>query len=143
MLKDGVLTSEERTDIRKIGGIFYTPSIIVHYMVNNTLGKRINELETQYGLQAIDHVKKIKVLDPACGSGSFLIYAYKVLSDFYKLTNEKLNIERLKLLESLNKTDMFKRMEVFKQLPEQLDDIPHHILETQLDYSRKKQGISA
>ena len=132
MLKDGVLTSEERTDIRKIGGIFYTPSIIVHYMVNNTLGKRINELEVKYGLKAIDHVKKIKVLDPACGSGSFLIYAYKVLSDFYTVTNEKLNIERLKLLESLNKTDMFKRMEVFQQLPEQLVDIPHHILEKQL-----------
>jgi adenine-specific DNA-methyltransferase len=45
LFKNGILTSEERTDIRKTGGIFYTPSIIVHYMVDNTLGKRINELE--------------------------------------------------------------------------------------------------
>ena len=131
-LKNGAITSEERTDIRKAGGIYYTPSFIVHYMVDNTLGYLLNELENKHGLHAIEKVKEIRIVDPACGSGSFLIYAYQVLADYYRRTNETIEGERVKLLAGGASTDMFQRIEIFKQLPEPLIDYPHHILEKQL-----------
>ncbi len=132
VLKNGIITSEERTDIRKAGGIYYTPSFIVHYIVDNTLGHQLKELEKEHGIYAIEKVREIKVLDPACGSGSFLIYAYQVLADYYRRMNEVIEDERVKLLEGGAGADMFKRMEMFKQLPEPLIDYPHHILKEQL-----------
>jgi len=132
VLKNGIITSEERTDIRKAGGIYYTPSFVVHYMVDNTLGYLLKRLENEHGFHAIEKVKEIRIVDPACGSGSFLIYAYKVLSDYYRRTNEMIEGERVKLLAGGSGKDMFQRVEIFKQLPEPLIDYPHHILEKQL-----------
>lgn len=57
---------------RKEQGIYYTPTRIVDYIVSNTLGELLKD-------KKIDK-KKIKVLDPACGSGSFLIKAYDYLN---------------------------------------------------------------
>lgn len=111
VLKNGSITSEERTDIRKAGGIYYTPSFIVHYMVDNTLASLLTELEKEHGIHGINKVKEIKILDPACGSGSFLIYAYKVLADYYRRTNEVIEGEKVKLLEGGANKDMFQRME--------------------------------
>ncbi len=68
---------EEKPEVRKAGGVYYTPTYIVEYIVNNTLG---NFLESKNP----DQVSKIKVLDPACGSGSFLISAYQYLIDWHK-----------------------------------------------------------
>jgi adenine-specific DNA-methyltransferase len=132
VLNNGEIQPENRADIRKAGGIYYTPTMVVHYIVDNTLGLLLNNLEKEFGLRAIEKAKNIRVLDPACGSGSFLIYAYQVLADFYRRFNKRLEDERTKLLESLNKTEMFQRMEVFKQLPEPLYNYPHHILENQI-----------
>jgi len=131
-LKNGEIKSEERRGIRKAGGIYYTPPTIVHYIVDNTLGKLLNELEREHGLHAIERAKEIKVLDPACGSGSFLIYAYKVLGEFYRRINDMIENERIKLLAHVSSADMFQRLELFKQLPEPISDYPHHILEKQL-----------
>ena len=132
VLKNGEIRSEERRDIRKAGGIFYTPTMVVHYIVDNTLGQLLKELESQHRLQAIEKAQQIRVLDPACGSGSFLIYAYQVLADFYRRMNKAIENEQLKLLASVSSTDMFQRLELFKQLPQPLIDYPHHILENQL-----------
>lgn len=60
---------------RKEEGIYYTPSYIVDYIVRNTVGELVKN-------KKID-VSKIKILDPACGSGSFLIKAFDVLNDYY------------------------------------------------------------
>jgi len=62
---------------RKEHGIYYTPPYIVDYIVRNTLGdllkrRRPNEIE------------KIRVLDPACGSGSFLIKSFDILNEYWK-----------------------------------------------------------
>lgn len=59
---------------RKAQGIYYTPKYVVRYIVANTLGKRLAELRTD---PAAAH--RLKVVDPACGSGSFLIDAFDVL----------------------------------------------------------------
>jgi len=65
---------------RKKRGIYYTPTYVVEYIVRNTLGELLRN-------KKID-VEKIRVLDPACGSGSFLIKAFDVLNEYY-LKNDK------------------------------------------------------
>ncbi len=67
---------EDKPEVKKAGGVYYTPAYIVHYIVQNTVGKL---LEGKSSKQAAG----ITVLDPACGSGSFLIGAYQYLLDWY------------------------------------------------------------
>ena len=55
---------EEKPEVKKAGGVYYTPTYIVDYIVKNTVGKL---LENKTPKQAA----KLRVLDPACGSGSF------------------------------------------------------------------------
>lgn len=57
---------------RKAQGIYYTPKYIVDFLLDESLEKLIN----QNG-----NGKQLKVLDPACGSGSFLIAAYDRILD--------------------------------------------------------------
>lgn len=66
----------EKPEVRKAGGVYYTPTYIVDYIVRNTVGKL---LEGKTSKEAA----KIKVLDPACGSGSFLVGAYQFLLDWH------------------------------------------------------------
>ncbi len=63
---------EDKPEVRKAGGVFYTPTYIVDYIVKNTVGKL---LEGKTPKQA----SELKICDPACGSGSFLIRAYQFL----------------------------------------------------------------
>jgi len=56
--------------------VYYTPSYIVDYIVQNTLGKLLEG-------KSPDDAKTIRVLDPACGSGSFLLGAYQYLLDWH------------------------------------------------------------
>lgn len=67
---------EEKPEVRKAGGVYYTPKYIVDYIVKNTVGKMIKG-------KTPDEIRKIKILDPACGSGSFLLSAYQTLIDYY------------------------------------------------------------
>ena len=57
---------------RKSQGIYYTPTFIVDYIVQNTLGKVLQE-------KPPIEIADLKILDPACGSGSFLIKAFDYL----------------------------------------------------------------
>ena len=79
---------EEKPEVRKAGGVYYTPQYIVDYIVQNTIGEKIKNKKPI-------EIEKIKILDPACGSGSFLLGAYSFLLkyhfDYY--TNKK-NIKR-------------------------------------------------
>jgi len=68
---------EEKPEVRKAGGVYYTPQYIVEYIVKNTVGKLID------GKTPVE-ISKIKIVDPACGSGSFLIGAYQYLLDWHK-----------------------------------------------------------
>src|SRR3989344_3762018 len=65
---------KEKEDIgkRKKSGIYYTPKYIVDYIVNNTVRSYIKG-------KSFEEIKKVKILDPACGSGSFLRVAFDVL----------------------------------------------------------------
>jgi len=75
---------EEKPEVRKAGGVYYTPSYIVDYIVKNTLGRLLDgdDPETPKPV-SIAKAAEIKVLDPACGSGSFLIVAYQYLLDWH------------------------------------------------------------
>jgi type I restriction-modification system DNA methylase subunit len=66
---------------RKEQGIYYTPSYIVDYIVKNTVREYIKT-------HTAEEIKDIKILDPACGSGSFLIRAYKELENYWKQTTD-------------------------------------------------------
>lgn len=68
---------EEKPEVRKAGGVYYTPTYIVDYIVRETVGKL---LEGKTPRQA----DKLRIVDPACGSGSFLIGAYQHLLDWYR-----------------------------------------------------------
>lgn len=86
---------------RKKEGIFYTPDYIVKFIVDNSLGNYLREKEesikVEFGLKESildknyekrereaylkyqDFLQNIKVLDPACGSGAFLVYVFDYL----------------------------------------------------------------
>ena len=68
---------EEKPEVRKAGGVYYTPQYIVDYIVKSTVGKLIEGKTPK-------EISKIKILDPACGSGSFLIGAFQYLLDYHK-----------------------------------------------------------
>ena len=71
---------EEKPEVRKAGGVYYTPDYIVDYIVKNTVGKLVEGKKP--GPRG--GVSNLKILDPACGSGSFLIGAYQFLLDWHR-----------------------------------------------------------
>jgi tRNA1(Val) A37 N6-methylase TrmN6 len=95
---DNLITSRRKKD-----GIFYTPDYIVHYIVDNSLGAYLREHEErfkqEFGLKGdiqeanyakrekqaygkyMDFLRNIKVVDPACGSGAFLVCIFDYLLD--------------------------------------------------------------
>jgi len=62
--------------VQKAGGVYYTPSYIVDYIVKETIGKKIDG-------ESLSKVAKLKVCDPSCGSGSFLVGAYQYLLNWH------------------------------------------------------------
>ncbi len=68
---------EDKPEVKKAGGVFYTPKYIVDFIVARTVGRL---LENRTPAQA----DRLRILDPACGSGSFLIQAYQFLLDWHR-----------------------------------------------------------
>ena len=67
---------EEKPEVRKAGGVYYTPTYIVDYIVKNTVGKLVENKSPK-------DVASLKIVDPACGSGTFLLGAYQYLLDWH------------------------------------------------------------
>jgi len=67
---------EDKPEVKKAGGVYYTPTYIVDYIVKQTVGKLVEGKTPK-------RVSKLRILDPACGSGSFLINAYQFLLDWH------------------------------------------------------------
>ena len=98
---------DEKKSKRKKDGIFYTPEYIVDYIVRNSVGAYLQEKEAEIleknkvkddindknyqkrlqkaYLEYREVLKNIKVLDPACGSGAFLVNVF----DFLLSENER------------------------------------------------------
>jgi hypothetical protein len=121
-LVDGQLVPEVRKDVRKGEGIYYTPGYIVRYIVDHTLGRWLYGTENGQppspspqpppspdcreregeepqaagvgeGPKTLADLDGLRVLDAAMGSGSFLIYAFDVLADFYEQENARIEAE--------------------------------------------------
>lgn len=67
---------EQKPEVKKAGGVFYTPQYIVDYIVENTVGELIKG-------KTPNQISKLRILDPACGSGSFLLRAFQKLLDYH------------------------------------------------------------
>jgi hypothetical protein len=92
---------------RKRDGIFYTPNLITRFMVARTIGGWLAERHAQIEARHrtgkpgplanetrpkiwVDHLeilRRIKVLDPACGSGAFLVAAFEYLIGEHEQVN--------------------------------------------------------
>ncbi len=68
---------EEKPEVRKAGGVYYTPQYIVNYIVDNTVGKLIDGKTPK-------EISKMRFADISCGSGSFLITVFDRLLDYHK-----------------------------------------------------------
>ena len=101
VLKD----SGDKTEYDKVSlqSQVYTPQWVVKFLVDNTLGKmylemypdsnfiydedgKVKYLIANAPTSQMRHPKKleeIKLIDPACGSGNFLIYAFSLFYDLY------------------------------------------------------------
>ena len=67
---------EEKPEVRKAGGVYYTPEYIVRYIVENTVGKLIAG-------KTPDQIAEMRFADIACGSGSFLLGVYDLLLTYH------------------------------------------------------------
>jgi predicted type IV restriction endonuclease len=67
---------EDKPEVKKAGGVYYTPKYIVDYIVKHTVGEKLKNKKP-------GDISNLKILDPACGSGSFLLGAYQLLLDFH------------------------------------------------------------
>jgi hypothetical protein len=71
---------DDKPEVKKAGGVIYTPTYIGEYIVQNTVGKLLEGKTPK-------HAAKLRIIDIACGSGSLLLCAYEYLlkwhRDFY------------------------------------------------------------
>lgn len=68
---------EYKPEVKKAGGVFYTPTYVVEHIVRETVGRLLEG-------KSVKQAAKLRILDPACGSGSFLIVAYQFLLDWHR-----------------------------------------------------------
>jgi len=105
---------------RRQEGIYYTPNYITSYIVENSLGRYLEEIKKELGEESLpsfekleqvsdktkkeyrkklvdfytayeERLRQIKVLDPACGSGAFLNQAFDFLFSEYRWIHEQLS----------------------------------------------------
>ena len=74
---------EAKPEVKKAGGVFYTPTFIVRVIVRRTVGpllagKTVREVAGRGGV-----TPPLRIADIACGSGTFLLEVYQHLLDWY------------------------------------------------------------
>ena len=99
------ITVEPKPEVRKAGGVYYTPRYIVDYIVEQTAGKLLDEISVGNDVRSLKLKKEesqslvtstptlrdfekrtaaLRLLDPACGSGSFLIRAFERVCEHWQ-----------------------------------------------------------
>jgi len=121
---------EEKISKRKQEGIFYTPEYVTDYICRNTIipylsksgTNDINELIDEHSkdIQELEKkFKSIKILDPACGSGAFLIKSTEILFEiFEKIQFVKDNYGEYEASRGLKRKSNFKGQLTFKKWDE-------------------------
>ncbi|MGH7450310.1 MAG: HsdM family class I SAM-dependent methyltransferase, partial [Nitrosopumilaceae archaeon] len=62
---------------RKLSGTHYTPNNVIEYIVDKTIGNAIGH---------VNDFRQFHIVDPACGSGLFLLKAFDAICDFIQKT---------------------------------------------------------
>lgn len=75
VVKGKQATVEEKMEVRHAGGVYYTPRFVVDSIIRRVIGPRV---QSKTPAEVLD----VKILDPACGSGSFLVAALQFLFDY-------------------------------------------------------------
>lgn len=70
------IKTEFKPDVKKAGWVFYTPQYIVDYIVKNTVWELLKWKNPKQALE-------LNIVDPACGSGAFLIWAYDYILNWF------------------------------------------------------------
>jgi hypothetical protein len=144
---NGGIATRDNLETRKKQGSYYTPQVIVRYLVDQSLGRILYGTENGRAdgkplkgvrRKSIEQIKGLRVLDPACGSGSFLIYAYEVLAGFYRAEIERLDQKyettRQELIDSgeANRIEIDLKLVPIEAEKQQLSQFPQMILEQHL-----------
>jgi len=98
---------------RKAQGIYYTPKFVVRYIVENTLGPALKG-------KPLSEARKIRILDPACGSGSFLVEALDYLENHWR---QQKWVPQPKGGENAQQTDFFDYMTKIQFLTENIHGV--------------------
>lgn len=146
VLENDAIVTRDNLETRKKQGSYYTPQVIVRHIVDHSLGRYL--YGTANGKAAGDplpaetrktsrDIENLRVLDSACGSGSFLIYAYYVLAEFYQSEIERLNAaikERVAELaaQRMNQIDIGIEVAPLRAEIERIQEYPRLILEHHL-----------
>ena len=78
-------------EYRKANGIYYTPDVIVDYMVRETVSRLVDG-------RSPGEISGISIVDPACGDGNFLVGAYKYLVEYHRnWYNEHKDVDKYRL----------------------------------------------
>jgi hypothetical protein len=70
--KSGKVKVELKPEVRNAGGIYYTPAYVVEYIVEQSVGEILRG-------KSLKETANVRFIDPACGSGSFLIRVFERL----------------------------------------------------------------
>lgn len=137
-IENGRLTVKTSMEVRKSAGIYYTPRYIVDYIVKKTVMdlidpiwkesyELINKKEFSKAEEKFSEVSKIRVLDPAMGSGTFLISVFSVFQDYYNKYNESI---RSAIREITNSSGS--EIDKYNRLPRTFENYAQKILKENL-----------
>ena len=73
----GNVSLQSGSGVRKATGTFYTPQPIADYLVRRTLGPLVRDATP-------DRILQLRIVDPAMGSGAFLVAACRYLASAYE-----------------------------------------------------------
>ena len=107
IIKESLFEEHKIVDTRKKDGVFYTPKFITEYIINNTVALLCTEKKEQLKLyedikdtkkekrrdtlhEYRHYLEKLKIVDPACGSGAFLNACFRFLLDEHKWIQNEL-----------------------------------------------------
>lgn len=94
------LARQERKQGKTQDGVFYTPSTIAVYLTERTLGlflkgkfqaieQAMRDNQPGQAEEILSHVQQLKIIDPACGTGVFLVEALRLLGGFYRRIQQR------------------------------------------------------
>ena len=120
------LVHGEEIQERRKAGIFFTPRVEIDYMIKISLVENMYknlgiekeklikfvysndekiDLNEEEKFKIREHLKNIKIVDPAVGSGSFLVRAMNILVDL--LTKASYEVDRFNLRKSIIKNSLY------------------------------------